>query len=127
LYAKALFPPTCYDGAMTKKKKPWELLPVGRKRSVNEEVTHKLEEAFAMNCTIVEAFAYAGIEEGGEVARVAGRLQPVVRGPLQPLAFSDVSGSLSMVYVKSGDTPAPSRPNELRRTGASRHSALPSS
>jgi hypothetical protein len=52
---------------MTKMKKPWEVLPVGRKRSIDAEVTRKLEEAFPMDCTITEACAYAGtLEHYGE-------------------------------------------------------------
>jgi hypothetical protein len=42
---------------VTKKKKSWKLLPVGRKRSVDPEVTRKLEEAFSMDCTVEEACA----------------------------------------------------------------------
>jgi len=42
-------------------KKPWELLPVGRKRKVDPDVTRKREEAFAMDCMVAEARAYAGI------------------------------------------------------------------
>ena len=52
-----------YDRGMTKKKKPTELLPVGRKRVIDADITRKLEEAFSMDCTIEEACAYAGISD----------------------------------------------------------------
>ncbi|HYW81837.1 MAG TPA: hypothetical protein VFB30_01185 [Spirochaetia bacterium] len=45
------------------KKKPGELLPVGRKTVMTPEVVRKLEEAFSMDCTDEEACAYAGVGE----------------------------------------------------------------
>jgi hypothetical protein len=53
---------SCYHRG-TPKKKPRELLPVGRKRKVDADVTRKLEEAFAVDGTVAEACAYAGISD----------------------------------------------------------------
>lgn len=48
---------------MTKKKPKSELLPVWRKSEMTPEAIKKLEEAFALDCSIPEACFYADISK----------------------------------------------------------------
>lgn len=48
---------------MTKKKDPKDLLPVGRKSVMTESVIGKLEQAFSMGCSDLEACLFADISK----------------------------------------------------------------
>lgn len=48
---------------MTKKKDPKDYLPVGRPTVMTEEVVNKLEQAFSMGCSDLEACLFADISK----------------------------------------------------------------
>ena len=47
----------------TEKKPSRELLTPGRKRRIDAEISRKLAQALAWDCTVEEACAYAGISD----------------------------------------------------------------
>ena len=48
---------------MTKKKDPKDFLPVGRPTVMTPEVVGKLEQAFSLGCSDIEACLFAGISK----------------------------------------------------------------
>lgn len=98
---------------MTKRDTPKALVPVGRKRVIDEAVVRKLEDALSWDCTVEEACAHAGIgvrtyyderDRNEEFAQRMERAQQfpfVLAKKVLVVAMKENDGNLAMKFLKN--------------------------